>query len=136
MRDLRFFLLKVAFALELLLAASVAHADSAIRYCSGRWCVQPAASVGWVANLSTGELTAANVLVGGSVVREGGIPLGFGLYGGSVLSPGGAHPALASLFSVANLAAVGPGVAMLKSDGAVEYQFLAMLSLNLNHGGP
>jgi hypothetical protein len=103
--------------------------------CSGPWAAQPAAAVGWVANLKTGEVASATALLGVSIVHRGGIALGGGLYGGSVLSPSGARPTLAALFSVANFGAIGPGVVMFKDGERVVYQMTLDVSLNLNFGG-
>jgi hypothetical protein len=102
---------------------------------SGIWSVQPSAAVGWVANLKTGEVVSAATLLGVSGCRNGPIALCAGLYGGSVLSPSGARPTLAVLFSVANFGAIGPGVVMFRDGGTVIYQATLNLSLNLNFGG-
>lgn len=128
-----------SFALAVLLlclSALPARADSVVRWCEGRYCVQPATSVGWAVNLKTGAVDQASTMVGVSIVRDGGIPFGAGVYGGAIYSPEGASPALSALFSVANFAAIGPGVVMFRDDGRAICQATLNLSLNLNHGGP
>jgi hypothetical protein len=104
--------------------------------CSGAWAAQPAAAVGWVANLKSGDVEKATSLIGVSVVRRSGITLGVSLLGGSVFSTSEAHPMLAALFSIANFGAIGPGVVMLKnSDGKAIYQTTLTVALNFNFGG-
>lgn len=120
----------------LLASPSGVQAQSGLVACQGAYCVRPATAVGWVVNLQSGDVAQGSVLAGVSLVRGGGIPYGAGVYGGSLFSSQGARPMLCVLFSVANYAALGPGVVMFKSDGEVIYQATLNISLNLTHGGP
>ena len=121
-----------------LLVASTARAEEGtLQKCSGIWCVQPAGALAWVVNCKTGDVDNAAVLLGVSLTRNGGIPLGAGIYGGSVVGPSGAHPQLAALFSIWHLGALGPGILMQKdpTSGNAYFQFLVDVSLNLDTGG-
>jgi hypothetical protein len=130
-------LVMIAALAAVITYAATAKADTCPQtsVCSGKWSAQPAAAAGWVVNLKTGEPVSAVSLLGVSLVRNGGIPLGVGIYGGSLFTTSAARPTLAVLFSVANFGAIGPGVVMSKDGDRAVYQMTLNLALNLNFGG-
>jgi hypothetical protein len=104
---------------------------------ANRWCVQPAAALGWQVNLKTVTLKNAVALVGYTLVYQSRIPLGVGLYGGVGVADSGPNaPQLDLLVNVANFGAAGFGVQIFRGQGGnAIYQALFTLALNLNSGG-